>query len=63
MSYQSISLQVANSETEILDKSSESINSLDKRKTSVNFKPFNTLEKASEKTNLPQNHEAVSEGP
>lgn len=47
----------------ILDRSPESSNNPNERKTSVNFKPFNYSEKAIEKkNNLSWNHdEAVSE--
>lgn len=41
----------------ILDKSPESSNNPDERKTSVNFKPFNSSEKATEKNNLSWNHD------
>ncbi|XP_036924922.1 activating transcription factor 7-interacting protein 2 isoform X1 [Sturnira hondurensis] len=54
--------KIANSETLNLDKNPESINSPDKRKTSVNSAPSNPSEKASEKIDLSQDHdEAVSE--
>ncbi|XP_053528133.1 activating transcription factor 7-interacting protein 2 isoform X1 [Artibeus jamaicensis] len=54
--------KIANSETLNLDKNPESINSPDKRRTSVNSAPSNPSEKASEKIDLSQDHdEAVSE--
>lgn len=54
--------QVANSETMDLDKNSESANSPDERKTSVNAELSNPSEKESEKINLSQDRkEAVSE--